>query len=122
MNSQESFGVTHSDSGYLISDGKMDAQSFQQTNQSALGTFSENFGSSDTINWNQISQGNADYPEHMVFDPQYPGWYYDTIALEWKMLEYTSTEIILNSHFQYALHFLLHTMREGLLLSALLMH
>ncbi|GMJ01585.1 hypothetical protein like AT5G47490 [Hibiscus trionum] len=92
MNSQESFGVTHSDSGYFISDGKTDSQSLQQTYQSAAGTFFEDFGSSDTSNWNQISQGNADYPAHMVFDPQYPGWYYDTITLEWKMLEsYTPT-------------------------------
>ncbi|KAE8671091.1 zinc finger protein ZAT4-like [Hibiscus syriacus] len=40
----------------------------------------------------------------MVFDPQYPGWYYDTIALEWKMLEYTSTvdqSAIMNNDQQY---------------------
>ncbi|KAE8660436.1 putative C2H2-like zinc finger protein [Hibiscus syriacus] len=105
MNSQERFGVTHSDSGYLISDGKMDAQSLQQTNQSAAGTFSEDFGNSDTSNWNWNSQGNADYPAHMVFDPQYPGWYYDTIALEWKMLEsYTPTveqSTIMNNDWLY---------------------
>ncbi|KAL4311174.1 hypothetical protein GQ457_01G055870 [Hibiscus cannabinus] len=87
MNSQEIYGVTHSDGGYLISDGMMVTQSLQQTNQSAAGTFSEDFGISDTSNWNQISQGNAEYPAHMVFDPQYPGWYYDTITQEWKMLE-----------------------------------
>ncbi|XP_044491395.1 protein transport protein SEC16B homolog isoform X3 [Mangifera indica] len=38
-------------------------------------------------NWNQISPGTAEYPSHMVFDPQYPGWYYDTIAQEWRLLE-----------------------------------
>ncbi|XP_075086584.1 protein transport protein SEC16B homolog [Nicotiana tabacum] len=37
--------------------------------------------------WNQASQINNGYPSHMVFDPQYPGWYYDTIALEWRSLE-----------------------------------
>ncbi|KAL7188627.1 hypothetical protein ACSBR1_038481 [Camellia fascicularis] len=43
-------------------------------------------------NWNQVSQGNGEYPAHMVFDPQYPGWYYDTIAQEWQLLEtYTSS-------------------------------
>ncbi|GFZ01957.1 RGPR-like protein [Actinidia rufa] len=43
-------------------------------------------------NWNQVSQGNNEYPAHMVFDPQYPGWYYDTIAQEWHSLEtYTSS-------------------------------
>ncbi|XP_060179948.1 protein transport protein SEC16B homolog isoform X2 [Lycium barbarum] len=37
--------------------------------------------------WNQASQLYNGYPSHMVFDPQYPGWYYDTIALEWRSLE-----------------------------------
>ncbi|CAN4077338.1 unnamed protein product [Withania somnifera] len=40
-----------------------------------------------TTDWNQASQLNNGYPSHMVFDPQYPGWYYDTIALEWRSLE-----------------------------------
>ncbi|KAK4363316.1 hypothetical protein RND71_018557 [Anisodus tanguticus] len=45
-----------------------------------------------TTAWNQSSQLNNGYPSHMVFDPQYPGWYYDTIALEWRSLEsYTSS-------------------------------
>ncbi|KAK4389578.1 protein transport protein SEC16A [Sesamum angolense] len=37
--------------------------------------------------WNQASHDNNGYPPHMVFDPQYPGWYYDTIAQEWRPLE-----------------------------------
>ncbi|KAL0312918.1 UNVERIFIED_CONTAM: protein transport protein SEC16B [Sesamum radiatum] len=37
--------------------------------------------------WNQASYDNNGYPPHMVFDPQYPGWYYDTIAQEWRSLE-----------------------------------
>ncbi|XAR70462.1 hypothetical protein NMG60_11027316 [Bertholletia excelsa] len=37
--------------------------------------------------WGQVSHGSGDYPDHMVFDPQYPGWYYDTIAQEWRSLE-----------------------------------
>ncbi|KAL3497493.1 hypothetical protein ACH5RR_040225 [Cinchona calisaya] len=37
--------------------------------------------------WNQVSQANNEYPSHMVFDPQYPGWYYDTIAQEWRSLD-----------------------------------
>ncbi|XP_049369711.1 protein transport protein SEC16B homolog [Solanum verrucosum] len=45
-----------------------------------------------TTDWNQASQLNNGYPSHMDFDPQYPGWYYDTIALEWRSLEsYTSS-------------------------------
>ncbi|KAL0331487.1 UNVERIFIED_CONTAM: protein transport protein SEC16B [Sesamum angustifolium] len=37
--------------------------------------------------WKQASHDNNGYPPHMVFDPQYPGWYYDTIAQEWRPLE-----------------------------------
>ncbi|KAL7144028.1 hypothetical protein ABFS83_08G231200 [Erythranthe nasuta] len=37
--------------------------------------------------WNQASEENNGYPPHMVFDPQYPGWYYDTIAQKWDSLE-----------------------------------
>lgn len=50
------------------------------------------------LNWNQVSQVSGDttgvalkqycqlnggYPPHIFFDPQYPGWYYDTITQEW---------------------------------------
>ncbi|KAK6260856.1 hypothetical protein SCA6_015330 [Theobroma cacao] len=87
MNSQESLGVSHSASPDAISNKKMDTYSLQQTAQSVMGTLAEDFGNSNASYWNQISQGNAEYPAHMVFDPQYPGWYYDTIAQEWKMLE-----------------------------------
>ncbi|KAG8374729.1 hypothetical protein BUALT_Bualt10G0026200 [Buddleja alternifolia] len=42
--------------------------------------------------WNQTCQDDKGYPPHMVFDPQYPGWYYDTIAQEWRTLEsYTAS-------------------------------
>ncbi|KAI3468950.1 hypothetical protein Pfo_025613 [Paulownia fortunei] len=42
--------------------------------------------------WNQASHDNNGYPHHMVFDPQYPGWYYDTIAQNWCTLEsYTAS-------------------------------
>ncbi|XP_022757013.1 protein transport protein SEC16A homolog isoform X2 [Durio zibethinus] len=87
MNSQESFGVTQSDSDDLISNNKTDVHSLQQMTQSVVGTLAGDFGNSNTSNWNQTSQGNVEYPAHMVFDPQYPGWYYDTIAQEWKMME-----------------------------------
>ncbi|KAL7165085.1 hypothetical protein ACSBR2_040878 [Camellia fascicularis] len=52
----------------------------------------ESGGAESVFNWNQVSQGNNEFPAHMVFDPQYPGWYYDTIAQEWRSLEsYTSS-------------------------------
>ncbi|XP_047948533.1 protein transport protein SEC16B homolog isoform X1 [Salvia hispanica] len=50
---------------------------------------SEASGDSSVVSadWNQASNDNNGYPAHMVFDPQYPGWYYDTIAQEWRALE-----------------------------------
>ncbi|XP_022719134.1 protein transport protein SEC16A homolog isoform X2 [Durio zibethinus] len=61
----------------------------QQSVQSVAGTMTtEKSGATEGVaNWNQVSQVNDGYPEHMVFDPQYPGWYYDTIAQEWRSLE-----------------------------------
>ncbi|KAJ0681413.1 putative COPII coat assembly protein, Sec16 [Helianthus annuus] len=39
-------------------------------------------------NWNQGSKANNKvYPPHMVFDPQYPGWYYDMHVQEWRSLD-----------------------------------
>ncbi|EPS72645.1 hypothetical protein M569_02109 [Genlisea aurea] len=43
-------------------------------------------------NWNQDSHAGNGYPPHMVFDPQYPGWYYDTILQQWLTLDsYTAS-------------------------------
>ncbi|KAG2672238.1 hypothetical protein I3843_13G029700 [Carya illinoinensis] len=55
--------------------------------QSVAGTAAEGCTAGSVSHWNQTSQGNMHYPVHMVFDPQYPGWYYDTITGEWKLLE-----------------------------------
>ncbi|OMO52484.1 hypothetical protein COLO4_37171 [Corchorus olitorius] len=66
-----------------------DVSYLQQTVQSVAGTMAttESSATESVTNWNQASQVNNGYPEHMVFDPQYPGWYYDTVAQEWKTLE-----------------------------------
>ncbi|KAK4434985.1 protein transport protein SEC16B [Sesamum alatum] len=50
---------------------------------------SEMSGDSNAVpsDWNHASHDSNGYPPHMVFDPQYPGWYYDTIAQEWRTLE-----------------------------------
>ncbi|KAF6175406.1 hypothetical protein GIB67_036497 [Kingdonia uniflora] len=37
--------------------------------------------------WYKSPQVSTEYPPHMFFDPQYPGWYYDMIAHEWLTLE-----------------------------------
>ncbi|XP_010494987.1 PREDICTED: protein transport protein SEC16A homolog isoform X3 [Camelina sativa] len=45
-------------------------------------------GTTESVSaWNQVSQVGSGYPEHMFYDAQYPGWYYDTIAQEWRSLD-----------------------------------
>ncbi|KAL6979748.1 hypothetical protein U1Q18_021403 [Sarracenia purpurea var. burkii] len=61
----------------------------QQTSEFFVGTVTE----SGATSWSQVPQGNIEYPAHMVFDPQYPGWYYDTIAQEWRSLEMYSSSV-----------------------------
>jgi hypothetical protein len=69
------------------SDAKAGVSYVQQTGQSVVaGTLAESGTTDNVPSWNQGSQGNNVYPEHMIFDPQYPGWYYDTIAQEWRSL------------------------------------
>ncbi|GLU05570.1 hypothetical protein SLE2022_226670 [Rubroshorea leprosula] len=71
------------------SNGKSEISYLQQVTQSVSGTVTtaENGTTESVANWNQVSEMNNGYPEHMVFDPQYPGWYYDTVAQEWRTLE-----------------------------------
>ncbi|KAL0326566.1 UNVERIFIED_CONTAM: protein transport protein SEC16A [Sesamum angustifolium] len=40
-----------------------------------------------SLDLNQVSKDNNNYPPHIMFDPQYLGWYYDTMAQEWRTLE-----------------------------------
>lgn len=66
---------------------------YLQTSQSVVGTVTETSTTDGVSNFNQVSQGNTGYPEHMYFDPQYPGWYYDTIAQVWCSLESYNSSI-----------------------------
>ncbi|KAK1306606.1 hypothetical protein QJS10_CPA10g00887 [Acorus calamus] len=60
-------------------DQRSDVSYLQQTAQSVVETVSsEEY---------QVSQGAVDYPSNMVFDPQYPGWYYDMNTQQWNSLE-----------------------------------
>ncbi|KAL4344212.1 hypothetical protein S83_035383 [Arachis hypogaea] len=68
------------------SDATAEVSYMQQTSQSVSGTLAET-GTESVSSWNQVLQGNSGYPEHMYLDPQYPGWYYDTIAQEWRSLD-----------------------------------
>ncbi|XP_072965659.1 protein transport protein SEC16A homolog [Typha angustifolia] len=63
---------------------KSDVSYLQQTAQSVLKTITEESTISSVSNWNQ---GSTEYPPNMVFDSQYPGWYYDTNSQQWYTLE-----------------------------------
>lgn len=85
---QESFNANEGNSFTAVSDGKSELNYLQQTSQSLAATVAETSTSESVSSWNQVPQGtNNGCPEHMVFDPQYPGWYYDTIVQEWRSLE-----------------------------------
>ncbi|XP_065857872.1 protein transport protein SEC16B homolog [Euphorbia lathyris] len=90
---QESFNANAGNALAAVSDGKSELNYLQQTSQSLVGTVAETSTSQSVSTWNQVPQETDNgYPEHMIFDPQYPGWYYDTIAQEWRSLEsYTSS-------------------------------
>ncbi|XP_008794796.2 protein transport protein SEC16A homolog isoform X2 [Phoenix dactylifera] len=73
----------------------------QQSAQSVLETIAEDSTLSSVSNWNQVSQESTEFPSNMVFDPQYPGWYYDTNTQQWYTLEsYTQTTQIASSTVQ----------------------
>ncbi|CAJ1943356.1 unnamed protein product [Sphenostylis stenocarpa] len=69
------------------SDATSEVSYMPQTEQSVVGTLAVTNTTESVSCWNQTSQRNNGYPEHMVFDPLYPGWYYDTITQEWRSLE-----------------------------------
>lgn len=79
-------GTTESVSKWNQTSLASDAYATEATNwnQASQVSGGSSVASSD---WNQVSNDNNGYPAHMVFDPQYPGWYYDTIAQEWRTLE-----------------------------------
>ncbi|CAH2046044.1 unnamed protein product [Thlaspi arvense] len=82
MNSQESYiNSTSNWEGVASTDNSEVAYQSQSTTSAVAGT------AESVSTWNQVSQVGNGYPEHMVFDPQYPGWYYDTIAQEWRSLD-----------------------------------
>ena len=60
----------------------------QQSSQSVLETLAaECTVSSSVSNWNKASEVSTEYPPNMLFDPQYPEWYYDTNTQQWYPLE-----------------------------------
>ncbi|KAH7549621.1 hypothetical protein JRO89_XS13G0057100 [Xanthoceras sorbifolium] len=85
---QESSDATSGSDWNVVSE-KSEVTYLKQSAQSVARTVAETSTTECVSNWNsQFSQvDNNGYPEHMVFDPQYPGWYYDSIAQEWRSLE-----------------------------------
>ncbi|XP_010538464.1 PREDICTED: protein transport protein SEC16B homolog isoform X2 [Tarenaya hassleriana] len=86
MNLQGSCGHS-TDNWDGVSAEQSDFAYLRQSTQSAAETVTETGTTGSVSDWNQFSQVNNGYPEHMVFDPQYPGWYYDTVAQEWRTLD-----------------------------------
>uniref|UniRef100_A0A7N0U0X0 Protein transport protein sec16 n=1 Tax=Kalanchoe fedtschenkoi TaxID=63787 RepID=A0A7N0U0X0_KALFE len=64
-----------------------EASYFQQAALSVANSVVDSGTVATVSSLNHGLQDNNGYPEHMVFDPQYPGWYYDTRAQEWRTLE-----------------------------------
>ncbi|KAI7742698.1 hypothetical protein M8C21_020705, partial [Ambrosia artemisiifolia] len=59
-----------------------------QSAQSVVGAVAEKGTTESITSWNQGSKDNDKvYPAHMIFDPQYPGWYYDMNVQEWRSLD-----------------------------------
>ncbi|XP_044485316.1 protein transport protein SEC16B homolog isoform X2 [Mangifera indica] len=85
---QGGYNATSGSDWNVVSE-KSEVSYLKQSSQSVVETLPETSTTESVSNWNsQVSQGdNNGYPEHMVFDPQYPGWYYDTIVREWHTLE-----------------------------------
>ncbi|KAH6829891.1 hypothetical protein C2S53_010696 [Perilla frutescens var. hirtella] len=89
--------TAHSVSGAVAKAGTTETVSnWNQTSLASDATETTNWnkvsqvsGDSSVVpsDWNQASNDNNGYPAHMVFDPQYPGWYYDTNTQEWRTLE-----------------------------------
>ncbi|KFK31371.1 hypothetical protein AALP_AA6G103500 [Arabis alpina] len=81
-NSHESYGNSTSNWETVASTDSSDVTYLRQSTTSAVAGTAESVST-----WNQVSLVSNGYPEHMVFDAQYPGWYYDTIAQEWRSLD-----------------------------------
>ncbi|CAH8384260.1 unnamed protein product [Eruca vesicaria subsp. sativa] len=83
MNAHESSisSTSNWESGVASTDNSNVAYMKQSTTSAVAGT------AESVSTWNQVSEVGNGYPEHMVFDAQYPGWYYDTIAQEWRSLD-----------------------------------
>ncbi|KAL8142224.1 hypothetical protein V2J09_015256 [Rumex salicifolius] len=84
--------ISQSAGDVYASEQQSSAYHLQQTTPSAVGNVIQGSASENVAYWNQTSGETHEYPQNMVFDAQYPGWYYDTAAQEWRSLEsYTAS-------------------------------
>ncbi|KAI4338469.1 hypothetical protein MLD38_023527 [Melastoma candidum] len=91
-NLQSQSGNVGIDNWTSTSNATTEVSYLSQSVQSVAGTMEEAGTTENVFSVNQVADGNAVYPEHMVFDAQYPGWYYDMIKQEWCTIEsYTAS-------------------------------
>ncbi|KAJ6850611.1 protein transport protein SEC16B-like protein [Iris pallida] len=76
-----------------LGSGSTEVSYLQLASQSVLETIAEDCTVSSVSNWNRGSYGTIEYPPNMVFDLQYPEWYYDTITQQWYTLESYSQRV-----------------------------
>ncbi|CAM8877672.1 unnamed protein product [Rhodiola kirilowii] len=86
-NDQQADFAGHSEDQSAVSETTSEVSYLQQATLSVANSIVESGMTESVSSWNQRFQEPDGYPEHMVFDPQYPGWYYDTLAQEWRTLE-----------------------------------
>ncbi|KAL8256214.1 hypothetical protein R6Q59_031281 [Mikania micrantha] len=104
-------------SDWTVSNQKSQISSLQQSVQPVVGDVVETGKTESITNWNSVSHSNDNneclsnwnqdfqdtdkvYPSHMVFDPQYPGWYYDLNAQEWCSLDDYNSQSTVVAHDQ----------------------
>ncbi|KAG6472854.1 hypothetical protein ZIOFF_070332 [Zingiber officinale] len=76
--------------------GSSDDLYHQQSSHPVLETIAEKSATATNATTTNSSVGypeNMEFPPNMVFDPQYPGWYYDTNTQQWYALESYATQI-----------------------------
>lgn len=99
VNVQESFRDDHlGDGSEFISGSTAEISYSQQSSSLMVGGVAEDCKTGVTSSWNQYSQGSNGYPPNMVFDPQYPGWYFDTNTQQWSTLDAYTQSIQQTSH------------------------
>lgn len=98
-NALESFSADIQGDGSGFFPGKTSEVSYSQQSSSLMvDGVAEDCKTSIVSSWNHDSQGINGYPPNMVFDPQYPGWYFDTNTQQWSTLDAYTQSIQQTSH------------------------